>query len=70
MNKAPGGGWQMEVTVQRLASGQEMSVEAQMIQQAGPLRKWTWKVKQEHLDPKEQDKGATILWNVFRWEII
>ena len=32
----------MELTVQRLASGHEVSTEAQMIQQAGPLRKWTW----------------------------
>lgn len=56
----------MGVTVQILVLGQEVPVEAQMIQQAGLLRKWTWKVKQRHLDPKEQNKGTIILWNVFR----
>lgn len=59
----------MGVTVQILVLGHEVSMEAQMIQQAGLLRKWTWKVKQRHLDPKGQDKGTIILWNVFRWEI-
>lgn len=59
----------MGVTGHILALGHEVSMEAQMIQQAGLLRKWTWKVKQRHLDPKEQDKRTVILWNVFRWEI-
>lgn len=66
MNRAPDRVWQMGVTVQILVLGQEVPMEAQMIQQAGLLRKWTWKVKQRHLDPKEQNKGTIILWNVFR----
>lgn len=64
MNRAPG-----RVTVQILVLGQEVSMEAQMIQQAGLSKKVNLQVKQRHLDPKEQDKGAIILWNVFRWEI-
>lgn len=68
-NKAPERVWQMGVTGHILALGHEVSMEAQMIQQAGLLRKWTWKVKQRHLDPKEQVKMTVILWNVFRWEI-
>lgn len=66
VNRAPDGAWQVGVTVHRLASGQEVLTEAQMIRQAGPQREWTQKIRQRHLDPKQEDIGTTILWNVFR----
>lgn len=61
MNRAPDAAWQAGATAHRLASGQEVSMEAQMIWQAGPQRQWTQKIRQRHLDPKQQDIGTTIL---------